>query len=141
MWTNRCGIFRVGAAWIAALTIITTSGNAVAQEWSAAFETDAPAWSQLADVEQLFWVCDYVATTRGVDAAPVDACSAATEELKNVKFEGDFMALLSWWRDNKPEQHARLARLVSQAGSHEEYGHVPACYPTSLSVDQVDTCA
>jgi hypothetical protein len=49
-------------------------------------------------------------------------CSAATEELKNTKFGGDFMALLDWWRGNKPEQHARLAYVAEQpatSGQHE----------------------
>ena len=73
-----------------------------------------PVALQLAEVERLFWSCDYVATTRGVDSAPVDVCSAATEELKNAKFGGDFMALLEWWRGNKPLEHARLARLTGR---------------------------
>ena len=73
-----------------------------------------PIAHRVAEVERLFWLCDYVATTRGVDSTPVDVCSAATEELKNAKFGGDFMALLEWWRGNKPEEHARLAHLTTQ---------------------------
>jgi hypothetical protein len=64
---------------------------------------------RLAELEKAFWVCDYVATTRGVHAAPVAICSAVTDEIKNAKFGGDFEELLKWWRQKKPSEHQRLA--------------------------------
>jgi hypothetical protein len=104
---------RTAAAWITAFTIITPTCNAIAQESSATSPMEHEAATlQLAEIERLFWLCDYVATTRGVDAAPVDACSAATEELKNAKFGGDFMVLLAWWQGKKPEEHARVAQRL-----------------------------
>ena len=66
----------------------------------------------LEDLERAFWYCDYIATTKGVLAAPMGACRFATEELKNAKFGGDFNALLVWWRDNKREEHGKLERLL-----------------------------
>jgi hypothetical protein len=62
----------------------------------------------VADLEKAFWVCDYVATTRGVEHTPADVCVAVTEDLKNGKFEGDFEALVAWWRDNKVAEHQSL---------------------------------
>ena len=104
---------RTAAAWITGFTIITTTCNATAQESPATSPVAHEAATlPLAEIERLFWLCDYVATTRGVDAAPVEACSAATEELKNAKFGGDFMALLTWWQGRKPEEHARLVQRV-----------------------------
>jgi hypothetical protein len=62
-----------------------------------------------AELERAFWICDYTATTRGVYAAPVELCSAVTDELKREKFGGDFGQMLEWWRQNKPVEHANLA--------------------------------
>ena len=59
-------------------------------------------------LEQFFWVCDYVATTRGVHATPATACVEVTDELKRRKFAGDFEQLLGWWRRNKNAEHRRL---------------------------------
>jgi hypothetical protein len=61
-----------------------------------------------ADLENAFWVCDYTATTRGMDATPAGLCSAVYDEIKARKFDGDFERLLGWWRQNKPAEHARL---------------------------------
>lgn len=61
-----------------------------------------------ADREQAFWECDYVGTTYGVSAAPVDFCSDATSALMQQKFGGEFGRMLEWWRQNKAAQHARL---------------------------------
>jgi len=59
----------------------------------------------VADLEKAFWVCDYIATNRGVDHTPADVCAAVTEDLKNEKFQGDFEAMVAWWRDNKVAEH------------------------------------
>ena len=61
------------------------------------------------DLESAFWACDYVASTRGVDATPVATCGAVYEELKKVKFGGDFLELLAWWKLNKHVEHERMA--------------------------------
>jgi hypothetical protein len=62
-----------------------------------------------ADLEKAFWACDYTATTRGVYAAPIELCSAVTDELKEQRFNGDFGQMLEWWQQNKPAEHAKLA--------------------------------
>ena len=69
---------------------------------------EAPATVPLAQLEAIFWTCDYLATTRGVDATPITQCTAATRELRQVKFEGSFQRMLLWWRENKPVMHGRL---------------------------------
>ena len=87
------------AAWIGALML----GAACA---------DAPktAASPHAELETIFWHCDYVATTKGMDATPVRECARATRELRQVKFDGSFHRMLAWWRENKPAEHERVRR-------------------------------
>ena len=78
---------------------------------------NAVAYATVADLEKAFWLCDYAGTTRSVDSGMAMACSAITEELKIWKFDGDFDALVAWWRQNKPAQHEALeAESRSKAG-------------------------
>lgn len=63
--------------------------------------------ARLKDLEKAFWVCDYLATTRGV--SEISTCTAVYEALKDRKFAGDFDALVSWWRQNKAAQHQDIA--------------------------------
>src|SRR5688572_460582 len=65
-------------------------------------------------LESIFWHCDYVATTKGMDATPVRECAAATRELRQVKFGGNFNRMLEWWRANKPAEHDRIRQLRSE---------------------------
>ena len=67
--------------------------------------------AELARLEEAFWACDYVATTRGVQATPASVCRYVTEQLKQEKFAGSFSRMLEWWKENKAAQHRRLARL------------------------------
>ena len=83
------------------------AGCASAPESSVA-EAPRQAAQELAQLESIFWTCDYVATTRGIDATPMRECAAATRELRQLKFEGSFQRMLAWWRENKPAMHARL---------------------------------
>lgn len=71
----------------------------------------AAAWAEhrpLDKREQAFWVCDYVATTRGVLHTPIDQCTRATEDLKVHKFGGDYERMVQWWRERKAAEHRRL---------------------------------
>ena len=131
---------KTAAAWIAGVIIVTASCDVLAQECSGVsqVEEQRPV-AALTQVERVFWLCDYVGTTRGVDAAPVDTCVAATEELKNAKFGGDFMALLAWWQGNKPEEHARLAQLIEGSGVAGQRENDTTAYPAALSADHVKT--
>lgn len=69
-----------------------------------------------ADLEKAFWLCDYAGTTGGVDSGTGIACSMITEQLKNRNFNGDFEAMVAWWRERKPAEHQRLeaARRLSR---------------------------
>jgi hypothetical protein len=71
--------------------------------------------SQADSLEAAFWFCDYIAGTRGVDATPIAMCSAAYDELKTVKFGGDFSALLGWWKENKIDEHRKVASQRGEA--------------------------
>ena len=61
------------------------------------------------DLEKAFWICDHTAATRGIDAAPVELCSAVYTTLRDQKFGGDFNELLAWWKQNKEIEHSALA--------------------------------
>jgi hypothetical protein len=61
-----------------------------------------------ATLEQAFWLCDYVATKRGIDATPIAACTAVYAELRDARFSGDFEQLLAWWRENKNAEHQKM---------------------------------
>lgn len=65
-----------------------------------------------ASLERAFWACDYVATVHGADRTPLTECSAATEQLKDERFGGDFGQMLEWWREMKPAEHARMAAAM-----------------------------
>ena len=59
-------------------------------------------------LESAFWACDHAATSRGLDSGDALACSVATEELKRVRFGGDFGAMLAWWQRSKDAAHRAL---------------------------------
>ncbi|MGZ9074352.1 MAG: hypothetical protein ACXW13_01130 [Burkholderiaceae bacterium] len=80
--------------------------------------TSQPASSTLSVLEDAFWACDYVATTRG--ASDIPTCTAVYEALNHRKFAGDFDALVSWWRQNKAAQHKSLRLRIAQAISKSE---------------------
>lgn len=69
------------------------------------------AWTtkvRLAELEKTFWLCDYAATSHGVDPELGILCFNATEELKQQKFGGDGEKLLAWWQRNKAAQHKKF---------------------------------
>lgn len=67
---------------------------------------------KLTDLENAFWVCDYLATTRG--SSDINTCTAIYEAVKERKFGGDFDKLVAWWRQNKVAQHQSIAVADSQ---------------------------
>ena len=69
--------------------------------------------ARLTDLENAFWVCDYLATTRG--AGDISTCTAVYEALKERKFAGDFDKLVAWWRQNKVAQHQNVAAAVTSS--------------------------
>jgi len=74
--------------------------------------TSTLASTRLKVLEEAFWLCDYLATTRG--NSDISTCTAVYEALKDHKFAGDFDALVSWWRQNKVAQHQNIAVAESQ---------------------------
>lgn len=100
-------IARCAAMIVAFAATLAWSGPAPVPALPAA---DAPEGG-VEQLEKAFWVCDYVATTEGVLAAPLAACRFVNEELMRLKFAGDLDALLHWWRENKAAEHLKLARI------------------------------
>jgi hypothetical protein len=99
-----------------ALNVLCLSGNA--QQPAPAPRTTAvvaPVRS-LAEVEKVFWLCDHAASTYGVtDSGTATACATTTEDLKMRKFNGDFNAMLAWWKEHKTGQHAALDNAYAAA--------------------------
>ena len=80
----------------------------------------APEKNSTVELEKSFWFCDHAATKHGLHPSMAIACSMITDELKAAKFNGDFSAMLAWWRLNKTAQHQALdaaARLDATAGA------------------------
>ena len=70
-------------------------------------------------LERTFWVCDYVATRHGIDAAPSE-CSAAYAQIKDTMFGGDLERMLDWWRQHKPVEHANVANSIMNASTSQK---------------------
>jgi hypothetical protein len=57
-----------------------------------------------------FWACDYAATAHGIlDKEAMMLCTMVSQQVKLAKFDGDFAAMLNWWRENKDPEHKALA--------------------------------
>ena len=69
----------------------------------------ADAASGTIELEKLFWMCDYAATSGALEAHEIEMCGAVTQQLQRVKFDDDFDKLLVWWRVNKEAQHLAFA--------------------------------
>jgi hypothetical protein len=71
----------------------------------------------LADLEKVFWECDHAATVHGLtDVGTGMMCGVVTEELRLRKFNADFNAMLSWWRQNKVAEHGALDQAKRASG-------------------------
>ena len=69
-----------------------------------------PASLQDSDLEEVFWLCDYAASTGMVDASERAVCAAVTDQLRAERFGGDFQQMLRWWQANKSVRHQQLER-------------------------------
>jgi invasion protein IalB len=69
-----------------------------------------PASTQDSDLEEMFWLCDYAATTGMVDPDERAVCSTITDQLQMDRFGGDFEQMLRWWQANKLLRHRQLER-------------------------------
>ena len=101
----------MSALVVMSASFLPVQGDALAQQSAITLQRQSPLGAT--ELERAFWTCDYVATTRGVYAAPIELCSAVTERLKNEKFSGDFGELLEWWKANKIAVHREMACGVS----------------------------
>lgn len=68
--------------------------------------------ASLADLEHVFWACDYTASAFGPAHVDVDLCQGTYDALKQRKFGGEFERLLAWWEHNKPVQHERMRTII-----------------------------
>ena len=63
---------------------------------------------RMAELEKAFWACDHAATVGRIDSGTAITCGGLTEALKVRKFDGDFNAMLAWWRQHKQAEHLAL---------------------------------
>ena len=99
------------ATWIGALLLCAACTHAPPRGVAEASPPEEPVpASPHAQLEEIFWQCDYVATTKGIDATPMRECATATRELRRVKFDGSFYRMLDWWREHKAAEHGRIRR-------------------------------
>ena len=110
----------LGLSLAAACILVFAQDRDVAAAASAAppFER---AELDLDQLERAFWACDHAASTTGVDGPAGMACGSATEQLKLQKFNGDFEAMLAWWRENKESAHQTLDRSAASADTADDY--------------------
>ncbi len=94
----------------AAIAMLIAAGAA---SWSAPSSAQATIGAELrlAELEKAFWVCDHTATTGPIDTGSAITCGSFTEALKQRKFDGDFNAMLTWWRQHKEAEHLALAQV------------------------------
>ena len=104
----RCRSALIAAVHVVAVCTAGAGAYVALADQTTPIAVASPHVQAPADLEQAFWACDYIATTHGVQAAPVALCSEVTAALQEQKFGGDFGRLLEWWQQNKPAQHARL---------------------------------
>ena len=60
------------------------------------------------ELERAFWICDYIASTRGMQFVSLDLCATITDQIKTERFGGDYDEMVRWWQEHKPAQHLRL---------------------------------
>ena len=66
------------------------------------------AFSQDKALEKLFWMCDYISTKRVMDFSEAVSCSNVFERIKKEKFNGNYSAFMTWWKENKDTEHFML---------------------------------
>jgi hypothetical protein len=71
-------------------------------------ETAVGAKLPMAELERAFWACDHAATVGRIDSGTAITCGALTETFKQRRFNGDFNAMLAWWRENKEAEYLAL---------------------------------
>ena len=103
----------IAIRWLAA-AIATAPSFGMAEQEMACQVNAQIAESSAEDLEKAFWVCDYVASTHGMQFVSMDLCAAITDHIKTEKFDGDYEEMVRWWQEHKPAQHLRLSREEDQ---------------------------
>lgn len=99
----------IAAGWLAAALIAASGGvGATPQTTPIHRMTLDGAERSASHIEKAFWVCDYVASTRGMQFVSLDLCAAITDLIKTEKFGGDYDEMVEWWREQKPAEHRKL---------------------------------
>jgi hypothetical protein len=108
--SQKCPAFRKTGVLLVLAALGAGSLGALAQgQANARVETEQIA---LAELEQAYWVCDYASTMTRLDMGTAMSCSVIIETLKRRKFDGNFEAMLVWWRENKEAQHSALDKQL-----------------------------
>jgi len=89
------------AALLAAASLVAAATPARAQ-------AGIGAELRMAELERAFWACDHAATVGLIDSGTAITCASLTDTLKVRKFNGDFNAMLAWWREHKQAEHLAL---------------------------------
>lgn len=63
----------------------------------------------MAELESMFWQCDYAATQSALDVGSAQACVVIHDSLKQRRFNGDYTRMVAWWREHKSAAHLALA--------------------------------
>jgi hypothetical protein len=107
-WLDRAMIRQRSAATKAAVVLIVAGAAA----WPAPSSAQATICAELrmTELEKGFRVCDHAATIGRIDASTAMTCRSLTEALKQRKSDGDFNAMLAWWRQHKAVEHLVLAK-------------------------------
>ena len=102
----------MGRRWAAMRDASAVLIVASAAGWSAPSRAQGIAGAdlRLAELEKAFWVCDRAATIGRIDAGTASTCARFAEALKQRSFDGDFSAMLAWWRQHKEAEHLALAK-------------------------------
>jgi hypothetical protein len=76
---------------------------------------DPAAAAPSAELEAIFWRCDYQTTQGLIDIGTAEACGKATEALRMARFNGDLDSMLAWWQQNKAAKHGALKSQATAA--------------------------
>lgn len=84
--------------------------------WAGPVQAPSPpnASQDMAELESMFWQCDYAATQSALDVGSAQACVVVHDALRQRKFNGDFTQLLAWWHQHKAAAHLAQAKASQQ---------------------------
>ena len=100
----------IAATWLAAAMLAAAPERSTATPQSTPVHRIAAGSLELSagNLESAFWVCDYVASTHGMQYVSMDLCGAITDLIKTEKFGGDYDEMVRWWQEHKGVEHLRL---------------------------------